>query len=493
MSRAAPTPTVSRAGSAAPLTLRTKLFYGLGSIAFGVKDNGFQAFLLLFYNQIIGLPTGLVGAAIMTALVVDACVDPLIGQISDHWRSRLGRRHPFMYASALPVALLYAMLWNPPHGWGHAALAAYVVVVATLVRTFISFYEIPSSALAAELALDYDQRTSILGYRVIFQFIGGLGMTLLAYRVFLQPTPRFPVGQLNPEGYAHYGLAAGAIMLAVILVSAAGTHARIPFLMPPPPRAPASLRGMLAEMTQTLSNHSFLTMLISGLFTAIGSGVVGALYLYQMTYFFQVSTNALSLLLLPSFVGGLAGPAMASWLSLRIGKKWAAIWLEAGGLAVVAAPVLLRLVGAFPPNGSPALVPILFCATAVSSPLSVAGLVLMGSMMADVVEDSEMETGRRSEGLLFSAVSFIQKSVSGTGVMFSGLILAIIGFPQHAQPGHIGAGVLGRLGWSYLGCLLLCWGAAILVLTAYRITREGHAQQVDRHAGQVPATRPRVP
>jgi GPH family glycoside/pentoside/hexuronide:cation symporter len=217
-----------RAAEQPPVGIATKVLYGLGSVAFGVKDNGFQAFLLLFYNQIVGLPASLVGAAIGAALVVDASVDPLIGQVSDHWRSRLGRRHPFMYASALPVALAYMLLWNPPRAWSHAALAIYLVLTATLVRTFISLYEVPSQALAAELAFDYDERTSILGYRVIFAFVGGLGMTLLAYQVFLHPTPQYPVGQLNPAGYARYGLAAGAIMLVVIIASAAGTHRRIP-------------------------------------------------------------------------------------------------------------------------------------------------------------------------------------------------------------------------------------------------------------------------
>ena len=459
------------------------MLYGLGSGRLRGQGQRWllQAFLLLFYNQIVGLETSLVGAAIMAALVIDACVDPIIGQVSDHWRSRLGRRHPFMYASAAPVALSYLLLWNPPRHWSHVALALWLVATATLVRSFISFYEVPSSALAAELAVDYDERTSILGWRVIFSFAGGLGMTLLAYLVFLHPTARYPIGQLNPTGYARYGVAAAAIMFTVILVSAAGTHRRIPFLMTPPAQAPKSLRQSLAEMRATLSNRSFLTgMLASGLFTAIGSGIIGGLYLYLMTYYFAVSTRDLSLLLLPSAVGGLAGPALASGVSRRIGKKRAAIGLEGLALVVLSLPVLLRSLELFPQNGSTFLVPILFGLTAISSPLSVAGLVLMGSMMADVVEDSEIETGRRSEGLLFSAMSFIQKAVSGAGVLFSGMLLALVSFPQHARPGHIAPAVLRHLGWGYLGCMVVCWGVAIAILGAYRITRQGHLDHLRR-------------
>src|SRR6201994_4839522 len=186
-------------------SLRTKLFYGFGSVAFGIKDNGFQTILLLFYNQVIGLPGPLVGAAIAIALVVDAFLDPIVGQISDNFHSRWGRRHPFMYASALPVAVSYLLLWNPPH-WSQHALFVYLVVVAIVVRTFITFYEIPSSALAPELTEDYDQRTSFISFRLFFGWYGGLAMLFLAYSVFLRPDTTHTVGQLNAGGYSRYGI-----------------------------------------------------------------------------------------------------------------------------------------------------------------------------------------------------------------------------------------------------------------------------------------------
>ncbi len=148
-------------------SFRTKLFYGFGSTAYGVKDNGFQTILLPFYNLVLHLPAQLVGPAIFIALLFDAFLDPVVGHFSDNLHSRWGRRHPLMYASALPVAVSYLLLWNPPH-WSQGALFVYLIVVAIVVRTFITFYEIPSSALVAELTQDYDERTSFSGYRVFF-------------------------------------------------------------------------------------------------------------------------------------------------------------------------------------------------------------------------------------------------------------------------------------------------------------------------------------
>ena len=93
-----------------------KMAHGSGAAAFGIKNNGFDYFLLFFYGTVVGLEPGLVGLAILIALVLDAISDPLVGYWSDNFRSRWGRRHPFMYASALPVALSYFLLWNPPVG-----------------------------------------------------------------------------------------------------------------------------------------------------------------------------------------------------------------------------------------------------------------------------------------------------------------------------------------------------------------------------------------
>src|ERR1700743_1495989 len=127
-------------------SLKTKLLYGFGSVAFGVKDNGFQTILLLFYNQVMHLPAETVGNILLAAMCLDALRDPVIGQFSDTLRTRWGRRHPLLYLSALPVAVSYLLLWNPP-AWSVGGLTIYLFIVTVVVRTFISCYEIPSSAI----------------------------------------------------------------------------------------------------------------------------------------------------------------------------------------------------------------------------------------------------------------------------------------------------------------------------------------------------------
>ncbi len=96
------------------IDFRTKFFYGFGSISFGIKNNGFSYFVLFVYSSVLGLPAWMAGLALNLVLIADAITDPLVGYFSDRTRSRWGRRHPFMYAAALPVAITYYFLWTPP-------------------------------------------------------------------------------------------------------------------------------------------------------------------------------------------------------------------------------------------------------------------------------------------------------------------------------------------------------------------------------------------
>ena len=98
------------------VSLGVRIAYGIGSIADGVKNVAFNAFLVLYYTTVLGLPGTLSGLAIFIALCVDAITDPLVGSISDNFRSRWGRRHPFMLFAALPMALCLFSLFSPPEG-----------------------------------------------------------------------------------------------------------------------------------------------------------------------------------------------------------------------------------------------------------------------------------------------------------------------------------------------------------------------------------------
>ena len=150
--------------AAVPATRRpgllTQLAYGFGGTAEGIKNNGFDYFLLFFYSNILGVNAGQVGLALLVALVVDAISDPVVGYWSDNLRTRLGRRHPFMYGALIPVAVAYFLAWNPPGDLTGNELFPWLVGVTIAVRLGFTFYEVPSNALAAELTARVRERIS---------------------------------------------------------------------------------------------------------------------------------------------------------------------------------------------------------------------------------------------------------------------------------------------------------------------------------------------
>jgi glycoside/pentoside/hexuronide:cation symporter, GPH family len=460
--------------------MRTKLLYAAGTIAFGIKDGGLAAFLLLFYNQVMGMPASLVGEAIAIVLVIDAILNPVIGQISDHWRSRFGRRHPFMYAAAVPAAVAFVLLWNPPEGWSHGMLFIYIVVVASLTRAFVTLFEVPNTALSAELTDDYDERTQIFSLRIFFSTFGGSVMLIVTYMFFLQPSPEYPVGQLNPVGYSNYGLAAAAIMLCTMLMSALGTHHRIPYFRSPPPRRSRPLPVVAREIYATVSNSSFVPILGASLSHAMALGVGASLYIYMFIYFWGMSASQLSIMMIPNVAGALLGIAIAPYVSRTVGKKRGAIALKLVTVLCFVLPILLRLMGYFPENGSPWLLPLLVVFALVANTLGLSATMLNGAMTADIVEDSELKTGRRSEGLFFAAQDFVAKAVSGAGVFISGLVLTHVQFPVGAVPGEIPQDTVDKLGWTYMPVIGGLYALAVVFLLFYRITRQSHQENLRR-------------
>lgn len=472
----------SPAPTSGEVSLATRLFYGVGSVAYGVKDNGFSFFLLFYYNQVLGLPEAWVGAGIFAALMVDAFSDPLVGYVSDNWHSRWGRRHPFMYFAAVPAGFSFYFLFNPPAGLSDANLFAYFVTLAVVVRSFITLYEIPSTSLVAELSDDYDTRTSMLSYRYFFGWWGGLSMAVLAFGFFLTPSAAYPDGQLDPSGYGGYGLTAGLLMTAAILISAGGTHSSIPRLRPAPEKRPFELRRTAEELKETLRNRSFLLLFAAGIFAAMASGLSMALNLYFNTFFWELDSEEISILLVANFASALIALVVAPRWAARFGKRRAA--LLSGGLVILISPIALlgRLAGFMPDNDSPALLPTLLVLSVLDVSLIIVNSILASSMVADVVEESEVETGRRSEGLFFAARSFAQKVVSGFGVLGSAWILAMVAFPDQAIPGEVSDTVLRNLVLVYLPSVLGLYAIFLGCLAAYRIDRESHQANLERLA-----------
>lgn len=454
------------------LPLRIKLGNGFGSAAYGVKDNGFSVFLLIFYNQVLGLDAGAVGFVLLMALLLDALIDPLVGYWSDKTHSRWGKRHPWMYGAILPMAGAWLMLWHPP-ALGPQALLAYLLLLAFILRAAVSCYEIPGLAVLTGLTSDYDERTSLTRWRFVFGWGGGLLLMTMGFALFLVPTPTYPVGLLNVDGYHLYGWVGAAMMVLATSVAALTTHRRIAALASQPPTH-LPLGPTLRKLRQTLSNRAFLVLLGSSLFAYVNQGLTFSATSYLLNLYWEMPQSGFLAYSASLFAGVVGAFLLVGLLQSRIEKRSGAVVLGGISLAFAVAPYLLRMAGLFPLPGDPLLIPLLFALVTISNSLAVASMMLAQSMAADVIEASQMETGERAEGVFFSAYFFTQKCATGVGLFLTGTIVSFAGIPAQAVPGEVDPAILGNFALYYLVMLTLFAVASISFIARFPITRADH-------------------
>lgn len=472
----------------------TKFFYGFGSVAYGVAGIALASSLLTPYmNRVMHLPALWVGTVLMLTLMLDAVIDPMIGQFSDNLRTRWGRRHPLLYVSGPLIAVAVVLFWNSPVGQSETMKWVYLIGTLILMRVTVSLYEVPSSALAPELAPDYHDRTSVLSYRYFFGVIGGLIMTVILYRVYLTPANG---GMLNPAGYGSYAILAAAVIFGSILISALGTHGQIRNFAKPAVR-PITWAGTLREMSVTLTNRSLLVVMLSGLLSGVATGMSNALSQYFQLELWHLDNNQIGSLAFAGLPATFAAVLMATPLSRAFGKKKAMIGLFAVYLATGVLPLSLNMMGVLKGDGSPLVFWVLFIDAVVAGALAIAGLIIVSSMIADVVEDTAVKTGQRSEGLLLAANGLLPKFTSGIGVFLGGVLLEVVAFPRDAGQGQVPAEIMQRLALMYLPASAILTGMAIAVLGWYRIDKETHERNLatlaeaaalaDRATGEEPS------
>ena len=140
--------------------MKTRLSFGSAGMAEGIIDCDLTYFVLIYYNQVLGMPATLAAFAIAIGLAIDAVSDPLIDWWSDHFRSRLGRRHLFIYSSIVPLSISYYLIWVPPESLSESGLFTYLLVMCVCLRLARTLYSIPMIALVPEITREFDNSLS---------------------------------------------------------------------------------------------------------------------------------------------------------------------------------------------------------------------------------------------------------------------------------------------------------------------------------------------
>ena len=423
-----------------------KLGYGIGQISDGVKQTSFSIFLFFYYQQVLGLSGTLAGTAGLLALIVDAITDPMVGQLSDRFKSRWGRRHPFMLVGAIPFGLAMFLLFSPPAGLETAGLFSWMLGWAVVVRLLLTFFFVPHLSLGAEMVRDYHERTSLIAYRVFFSFAGGLVVAAVGFIVFFPPSEAFPNGMLNAASYPTFGLFAGIFGALAMFWSIYATRSTIPGLTKPidDPDASHPLLGFITVF-QTLKHKAFRILFSTTLLFMIMAGVTQTLIIYVGTYLFGFAPQHLGLLVFGPVIGIVAAPTVAKRMSRKMDKRRTLATCVIIGSMIAFLPQVLFLTGVLQPLELTTRLLIVFLAHGVSQTFFIAYIIIIDSMLSDTIDEHELRSGRREEGLYFAARSFATKAAYGLGSFFAGIMLDVIRFPQGANPTDVPLDALTKL------------------------------------------------
>jgi Na+/melibiose symporter-like transporter len=451
--------------------MKTKLAFGVGASAEAATYIAFNSFNFLFYNNVLGLSGTLCGLAVTIALVLDAINDPLIAFASDRWRSKLGRRHPFLFASPIPTAVAFYCIYSPPEGLAGVPLFLWFTTFTLLFRYALSLYHVPHLALGAELTSDYHERSIVMSYNSIFGVVGG------ASAAFFGWTWLGRVGTGGRAGYATLAAVIAALSAVIIFASAYFTRDQIPRLPKPPADQPrATLRAFLDDSFSCLRNRDYAMLLLGLLFLSATIGLRETLQSYSALFYWQLPETQIRLFALsspPAFV-------IAFFMTVRLHRWWDKRATIIGAVCVLvlaaATPVLGRMMELMPANGTLGLLPsLLFFHFLFYLGFSTLNISVM-SALADVADDHELRTGRRQEGMFFAARVFFAQLSSGIGHLLAGISIDLMGFPTGAKPGQVEEGVLFQLGLvdGPIGSLPALIG--MFFYARYRINKQRHAE-----------------
>lgn len=455
----------------------SKFAFGVGQYAEGLKNTAFSLFILFYYNQVLGLSGTLAGAALFIALLFDAVTDPLAGSLSDNWKSKLGRRHPFMYASAIPLALAFVGLFAPPEGLGQPGLFLWLTVFAILTRAAMTLYHVPHLALGAELTENFTERTRIVAFRQFFGTFGNASAVVIGLGYFFADDHG---GRLSADNYMPYAISLALLMVVTIWYSAFGTRKEIPYLSEPVGKPVQGIASRLIEEAwEAFSNQSFRWLFFGVLIVFVMSGVNNALDLYMFQYFWELTGTQMLWLQVSLMIGLMLGVFFTATLHRLTDKKFGVI-LGTGAWAVFQIlPVVLRLLEVFPANGTTGLVATLVCMKFAQGLLLQQAFISFGSMMADITDEHEYQTGVRQEGIFFGAIAFSAKATSGFGNFVGGLGLDLISWPTGPEirtAADIPPDTLIHLGLLYGPVVSAFAIISLWCYSHYKLTRARHAE-----------------
>ncbi len=430
----------------------TKAIYGLGDWGAASAATARNLFWLFFIVSVVGVDISLAGVAFIIGRFWDGINDPLVGILSDRFRSRWGRRRPFMLLGAVPFGVGFFLMFSPPPFEGDLAIALYYALVFILYDTAFTIVNAPYSALTAELTEDYDERASLAGWRManaIFVSLLTAGLfKLLAENVF---AGWFSGPEATRNGYA----VAAAIWGLVIIVSPLLVVA---FVREPERGLPKEEKRInLVQITkEVFANRPFRIGATVYLLAFTSVDIITSVFVWFLIYYMQLTPPFDSIVL--ATVLGVAFLSMPLTIRLmqRLGKSVTYIRMMISWAAV------MTVISLLPPGN----VPLTLAAAAIAGIGYGAANAIPWAIVADIIEEDEWRSGKRREGIYASYLVTFRKIATAFAVgVIVPQVLGATGFIEGATTFQPPAAVLALR--IFMGVI----PAALLILSIYAAAR----------------------
>jgi GPH family glycoside/pentoside/hexuronide:cation symporter len=431
-----------------------KILYGTGDLGISMNNSIITAFFSVFMVTVVGMPPGLVAIIFIIGRSWDFINDPIIGHLSDRTRTKWGRRRPFLLFGAIPFGLSFILLWLGPD-FSQTGLIIYYSLAYIVYEAMATIVYMPYYALTPELTEDYDERTKLTSYRMMFNIIGSLTAYIL---------PLFIIGndwtQATKQQVLVMAMVAAVIAATPFLIVFLSTKEKKEFQRQELPKFIPSLKA-------AFKNRPFVFGAMMYLFTWMTIIVVESNLQFFIIHIVQRQSQSM-IIMVSIFVTAIFALPIWNWVSKNWNKRYAYI----GGVAFWAVVMMILI---FMSPETPFWLILILC---IMAGIGVsAAQVLPWSIIPDAIEWEEWQTGERNEGMFYSLITLLGKVGMAIAQPVGLLILQLTGFKEGQGVIQSPTALLGvRLVMGPLPALLLLSG--ILMAVFYPLTREQHHEVV---------------
>ncbi|MEZ5041694.1 MAG: MFS transporter [Saprospiraceae bacterium] len=398
------------------VTLKEKISYGFGDFASSMFWTLFSMFLLFFYTDVFGITAAAAGTMFLVARLWDTVNDPIMGMIGDRTKTRWGKFRPYLLFVAIPFAIIGILTFTTPD-LSPSGKLIYAYITYTLMMMVYTAINVPYASLLGVITKDSEERTSLASFRFIGGFSAGLLVTATANYLVEYFKHSGDLASAYQKTVAVY-----AILSAIFfLLTFSGTRERLD-------SSEVEASSLKEDLADLIKNRPWFIMLGAAIAVLVFNSLRGAAILYYFKYFVgdqtivffgEVSQGALASIFMSSgYATSLIGVALAIPVAGKIGKK--NTFMLSGIVCAVLCILFFFL--------APEQIELIFLVNILIGISSAIVFPLIWAMYADVSDYSELKTGHRATGLIFSSSSMSQKLGWTIGGAISGWILAAFGF-----------------------------------------------------------------